>query len=77
MTAAGDLANRLAPRAETTPTPQILFGVVTQASPLLVRVGSALTGTSCNRMNSYTPVLSDYVVVIAQGPIRICMGKVV
>lgn len=52
------------------------YATVTQASPLLVRVDGAATATTCLRLASYTPALSDRVVVERFGSQLLALGKV-
>lgn len=51
-------------------------GVVTQVTPLLVRLDSADTATSALKLASYTPVLNDQVAVVRQGSQLLILGKV-
>lgn len=53
------------------------FGIVTQAAPLLVRVGAAVTPTACRRLATYVPVLGDFVAVYVQGADRVALGKAI
>lgn len=55
---------------------QLRLGVVTQASPLLVQIGSATTGQPARALTTYTPVLSDVVAVLVQGADRVVLGTV-
>jgi hypothetical protein len=69
-----DLADVLMPASDG---PRMLqYGVVTQASPLLVRVGAATTGVAARRLASYTPTLSDFVAVLVSGADRLVLGAV-
>ncbi|MEP7115111.1 MAG: hypothetical protein ABI862_17740 [Ilumatobacteraceae bacterium] len=63
-----------------TPTPSpdgMRFGIVTQAAPLLVRVGAETTATACRRLASYVPVLGDFAVIYVQGADRVALGKTI
>lgn len=55
----------------------LCYGIVTQASPLLVRVGAATTATACRRLATYTPTLADFVAVYVQGADRLVLGKAI
>jgi hypothetical protein len=51
-------------------------GVVTSVSPLLVRVGIAVTATTCrNEMPGYTPTVDDVVTVTRQGRRQSITGR--
>lgn len=52
------------------------LGVVTQVSPLLVRVGYATTATPARKLASYTPVVTDSVIVLVSGADRVVLGKI-
>lgn len=56
--------------------PQWREGVVTQVSPLLVRVGSATTAKPCNALASYLPRLGDAVSVLVLSGDRLVLGTV-
>lgn len=55
-------------------TPQLRSGVVTQVSPLLVRVGSATTAQPCAALGSYSPAVGDAVQVLVLEGDRIVLG---
>lgn len=55
----------------------LIMGVVSQASPLLVKWTGNSTGVAAKRLSSYTPVLSDAVWGLTQGSVSIVLGKVV
>lgn len=46
-------------------------GVVTQVSPLLVRIGDSLVGTPCTPNAGYSAALNDRVTVFVQGGDRV------
>ena len=55
--------------------PQMRQGVVTQVSPLLVRVGAATTATPCSALTSYAPRnAGDVVSVMVLGGDRLVLG---
>lgn len=56
---------------------QRVYGIVTQASPLLVKIGASTVAVSVHHLASYTPTVSDYVAVDVQGADRLVIGKVV
>lgn len=56
--------------------PQWREGVVTQVSPLLVRVGSAVTSKPCNALASYAPRVGDAVSVLVLSGDRLVLGTV-
>lgn len=62
--------------AQTDAGCRLTYGVVTQASPLLVMVGSSTVAISARRLGSYTPTLSDVVAVLVQDADRLVIGKV-
>jgi hypothetical protein len=62
--------------ADTERVPQLRQGVVTQSSPLLVRVGSSTTATPCNALASYTPSVGDVVSVLVLSGDRLVLGAV-
>lgn len=55
-------------------TPQWREGVVTQVSPLLVRVGSATTAQPCVGLSSYLPRVGDAVSVLVLSGDRLALG---
>lgn len=55
---------------------RLTYGLVTQASPLLVQVGSSTVSVSARRLGSYTPTLSDVVALLVQDADRLVIGKV-
>lgn len=55
-------------------TPHLRQGVVTQASPLLVRVGAAATATACRALSSYVPANGDSVAVLVIAGDRLVLG---
>ena len=58
----GDLADVIIGNPDTTTrVPELRNGVVTQTSPLLVRVGAATTATPCSTLGSYTPTVGDVI----------------
>lgn len=57
------------------PPVDLTYGVVTQASPLLVTVGASTTAVSLRKLTSYTPTLGDMVLVLVKGPDRVVLGK--
>lgn len=79
MSATDDLARVImgAPDADSTdPTCQLRYGVVTQASPLLVKVGAATVGQPCGRVSNYQAIVGDYVLVLVRGPDRVVIDSV-
>lgn len=55
---------------------RLTYGLVTQASPLLVKVGASSASVSARRIGSYSPTLSDVVAVLEQSADRLVLGKV-
>jgi hypothetical protein len=55
---------------------ELVYGIVTQASPLLVRVGTATTATPAVPLREYSPRTGDYVAVLQQGRDRLVIGAV-
>lgn len=49
-------------------------GVVTQASPLLVRVGAATTAVPATALGSYVPIVGDVVSLLEQDGDRLVVG---
>lgn len=49
-------------------------GVVTQVSPLLVKVGAADTAAPATALGSYVPVVGEVVTLLEQGPDRVVLG---
>jgi hypothetical protein len=49
--------------------------VVTQVSPLLVRLDGAATATAALRVSSYAATLNDRVAVVPYGPTLLVLGK--
>lgn len=54
--------------------PELRQGVVTQVSPLLVRVGSATTAVACNALGSYRGSVGDVVSVLVTVGDRLVLG---
>jgi hypothetical protein len=54
--------------------PTMRIGVVTQASPLLVRVGAATTPAPASALGSYAPRVDDVVTLLEQGADRVVLG---
>lgn len=54
--------------------PMMRLGVVTQASPLLVRVGAASTAVRASALGSYAARVDDVVVLLEQGADRVVLG---
>lgn len=54
---------------------RLTYGVVTQASPLLVRVGAATTSTGMAQIVTYSAVAGDFVAIVEQGADRLCIGR--
>lgn len=52
------------------------YGIVTQVSPLLVRVGAASTATACRAVTGFKAVLGAFVAVWVQGADRLVLGAV-
>lgn len=55
---------------------RLRYGVVTQASPLKVKLGDASVGQATARLASYTPTLGDQVALLVDDADRLCLGKV-
>lgn len=71
-----DLAARLLDLASDSEPLLLTYGIVTQASPLLVQVGAATSGLACKKSANYTPVVADFVAVLQQGADRLVLFKV-
>ena len=54
----------------------MLQGTVTQASPLLVKVGGSTIGTPCAADWAYVPAVGDQVKVLVEGSERFVLGKI-
>lgn len=68
-----DLGSALAPGPSSGPAMRL--GIVTQASPLLVRVGAAATATPAAALGSYALAVNDVVVLLEQGADRVVLGS--
>lgn len=51
-------------------------GTVTQAAPLLVKVGGSTVGTPCAALTGYVPAIGDQVKVLVEGSERFVLGKI-
>jgi hypothetical protein len=69
-----NLGSTVAPEPSLTLAMRV--GVVTQVSPLLVRVGAATTATPASALGSYAPRVDDVVTLIEQGADRVVLGAV-
>lgn len=56
-------------------TPRLRQGVVTQVSPLLVRVGSATTAAPASALAGYAPTVGDVVSVLTVTGDRLVLGR--
>lgn len=56
------------------PAVQIRQAVVSQASPLQIKLGASVTAISAKRWTGYSPALNDVVLVIQFGPDLIVLG---
>lgn len=70
------LSSLLGDPAERPQGLQLRRGIVTQAIPLLVRVGAATTAVACNAVSSYLPLVGDAVSVLVIDGDRLVVGNV-
>jgi hypothetical protein len=61
--------------SDTSRIPDWRQGVITQVSPLLVRVGSATTAKPCSALASYVPSVGDVVSVLVISGDRLVLGS--
>lgn len=61
-------------RREPGPGTRLLYGIVTDDSPLTVKVGASTVGQRATALGSYNPAVGDYVAVLVQGGDRLVLG---
>jgi len=56
---------------------QFRWGYVKVDSPLEVRLIGETANQTVKKLDDYTPTVNDYVVLISNGGVLVCLGKVV